>query len=198
MAQVPLPGAIRGRQTYTDDGGGYQSQENAQKAKTPSADYWKRTYQMINDYRNSLNTTTPRYYGGGGGYSAPVIEQPDYSAWFNALAKIENDKYNALQKTILQARQRADEMNNMSKARNLREWSKVYKDRRNGQGLSSRFDINYNYDNTARAIGETFDTNNANLLAGRYSDLASLTQLLPNMNSETIKKIMSNLGSLGI
>lgn len=144
---------------------------------------------------NNKPSYTPSYSGGGGGYSAPVYEQPDYSAWFNALAEMNNQKYNALRDAIAQQRQRADEMNNMNYARNLREWRKMYADRRNGQGLTNRLGISYARDNNSRLINDAFNENNLNALSGRYTDMANLTSFLPNMDNDTIKKIMSNVGS---
>ena len=148
---------------------------------------------VINSNNNS--SYTPSYSGGGGGYSAPVYEQPDYSAWFNALAEMNNQKYNALRDAIAQQRQRADEMNNMNYARNLREWRKMYADRRNGQGLTNRLGISYARDNNSRLINDAFNENNLNALSGRYTDMANLTSFLPNMDNDTIRKIMSNVGS---
>ena len=147
------------------------------------------------DVINSNNNSSyPPSYSGGG-YSAPVYEQPDYSAWFNALAEMNNQKYNALRDAIAQQRQRADEMNNMNYARNLREWRKMYADRRNGQGLTNRLGISYARDNNSRLINDAFNENNLNALSGRYTDMANLTSFLPNMDNDTIKKIMSNVGS---
>ena len=106
-----------------------------------------------------------------------------------------NQKYNALRDAIAQQRQRADEMNNMNYARNLREWRKMYADRRNGQGLTNRLGISYARDNNSRLINDAFNENNLNALSGRYTDMANLTSFLPNMDNDTIRKIMSNVGS---
>ena len=152
--------------------------------------------QTTQAIRNSVTQTTPTYTRSSGGSSVPqtiTYETPDYSAWFNALTEINNQKYEALKQAVLQQKQRADEANNLNYARNLREWRKMYADRRNGQGLSNRLNIAYDRDSTSRAINETFDTNNLNALSSRYSDLASLTGNLANMDSNTIKKIMSTI-----
>lgn len=131
--------------------------------------------------------------GGGVGYSAPAVEQPDYSAWFNALTDINNQKYEALRKELARQKQMADDSANANYARNLREWRKMYADKRNGQGLSNRLNIGYNRDSALASNREAFDTNNLSAISGRYSDLANLTSYLPNMDSATIKKIMANV-----
>gem|GEM_PF-5375779 len=173
---------------------GPQSLGNLGRTAVTGANVGAKTgLDVINSNNNS--SYTPSYSGGGGGYSAPVYEQPDYSAWFNALAEMNNQKYNALRDAIAQQRQRADEMNNMNYARNLREWRKMYADRRNGQGLTNRLGISYARDNNSRLINDAFNENNLNALSGRYTDMANLTSFLPNMDNDTIRKIMSNVGS---
>lgn len=169
-------------------------EDNQKGGTTPSQDYYNRTNQMIQNYRNSLNSGNGRGYGyGGGGYSVPAYEQPDYSAWFNALTDINNQKYEALKKEMARQKQKADDSANANYSRNLREWQKMYADKRNGQGLSNRLNIGYNRDSALASNREAFDTNNLSAISGRYSDLANLTSYLPNMDSGTIKKIMSNV-----
>ena len=193
-----IPGGAPSYLRTNYDMSGYKNVSDWSKASGIAPSNVKVTDTRNFSYTPSNNT--PSYSGGGGGYgySAPVYEQPDYSEWFNALTAINNQKYDALRKAFAEQKQRADEMNNMNFARNLREWRKMYADRRNGQGLTNRLGISYARDNNSREINNTFNENNLNAIAGRYTDLASLTSQLPNMNSDTIKKIMSTVGSWNI
>ena len=141
----------------------------------------------------------PSYYGGGyggGGYGGYGFEQPDYSPWFNMMTDIQNAKHDAQVKLAERLKQATDDNINLGAGYNLREWKKMYGDKRNGQGLSNKLNIFYDRDRGLRENEANYQNNLLQAKAGQFTDLSGLTGQLANMDNNTIKKIMSHVSSL--
>lgn len=198
MAQLPITGNVRGRQTYTNDGGGYSSQQSAQKRAQPSQDYINRTNQMVANYKAKVANNTPSYSYGGGGSSAQEV--PSYSGGGSVdtstsyndeyINKIKNliseqekagkEYYNKLHAQEL-AKNLSDYQNmvnaiNVNDARTMRFMKSMYGNDVSGAGLSNQVRLK---SNTNNKLAEA----NLNKTNNDYASDARLNQNLSNLAS---------------
>lgn len=192
MAQYTV-GNIRGRQTYTNDGGGYSSQQSAQKALTPSQDYVNRTKQMVADYKAKVSNNTPSYGSGGGytaqeapsssegGYTPPQSNTDDILNKIRGLLeeqKVKADEY--LKSQYNQAlenyknQERLDsEKANLRKALMDRRLDEMYGNSVTGSGLSNRVRSNSNWYNDIANIQRDLSNRNTTALQDYNRGLAN-------------------------
>jgi hypothetical protein len=112
------------------------------------------------------------------------------------MADIQNAKHDAQVQLANRLKQATDDNINLSTGYNLREWRKMYGDKRNGQGLSNKLNIFYDRDKGLRENEANYQNNLLQAKAGQFTDLSGLTGQLANMDNNTIRKIMSHVSSL--
>lgn len=134
----------------------------------------------------------------GGSKGSGTASGYDYSAWFNYLMDLQDQKYNALTNAYKEQWQRKNDETNRNYMRSRRDQERIYSNQRNGQGLSNLFNIMSNRDTALRDNRSEFNTNMANAMAQRYDNVYGLTSMLPSMNEETLRKVMANVQNRGL
>jgi len=173
-------GVVRGRQTFTNDGGGYSNQQNAQNALRPSQAYYDKTAKMIANYRanlnNNNNTKTVYVNDGGGGYSAPSYSGPssdDIVSKIKSLLEEQKAQADNYYKTLYEQQtaqnKQAWENNrnqiNRNFARGSRYLQNMYGDSVSGQGLSNRARNYQNWQSNLAENQRNYTNNDATALS---------------------------------
>ena len=186
-------GVVRGRQTFTNDGGGYSNQKNAQNALKPSQAYYDKTAKMIANYRanlnNNNNTKTVYVSDSGGGYSAPSYSGPSSDDIVNKIKSLlEEQKTQADQyyKTLYEQQtaqnKQAWENNrnqiNRNFARGSRYLQNMYGDSVSGQGLSNRARNYQNWQSNLAENQRNYTNNDATALANYNMNRANTASQL--------------------
>ena len=173
-------GVVRGRQTFTNDGGGYSNQQNAQNALKPSQAYYDKTAKMIANYRanlnNNNNTKTVYVSDGGGGYSAPSYSGSSSDDIVNQIKALLNEQkaqadqyYKTLYDQQVAQNKQAYESDrnqiNTNYMRGQRYLNSIYGNNASGQGLSNRARNSQNWQSNLASARQNYTNNDATALS---------------------------------